>query len=72
MLRVGQLPDGFVVQVEVDRGVAAFVRLVGLVARSRYRSCESSANHGIGCTQSRKDSIRSLDLPMTVPRYALD
>jgi hypothetical protein len=34
----------------------------GLVARSRYRSCESSANHGIGCTQSRKDSIRSLDL----------
>jgi hypothetical protein len=35
---------------------------VGLSARSKYDSCQTSANHGVACTNSRKDSIRTTAL----------
>ena len=35
---------------------------VGLSARSKYQDCESQAKTGVGCTDSRRDSIRRTDL----------
>lgn len=35
---------------------------VGLSARNKYDSCQTSANHGVECTNSRKDTIRNTAL----------
>jgi hypothetical protein len=35
---------------------------LGLVARGKYSDCETQANHGTACTQSRKDAIRNTAL----------